>query len=287
MTVRQHRQRDFELFAERKTGEAASAHIERLSTISDRSKNEPVRGVGNAWSRIHYDGDFGLFQPPPDGTALSLVFVQSKSRNTGGDPAALGGGATDKHLIYEGLSRVAADAILAGAGSVDGEAAFSVWHPELVALRATLDRPRHPAQIVVSLHGRFDFDALLFSVPELRVFVIGAAEHMTGHASILRARPWIRHVPLEGGDLRLAISRLREEEGIRRISAIGGRHTATRLVDADLCQDLYLTTTSQDGGEPNTPWYSGVSAPPTRVITKKAWGDGDSRIFFEHMLIRR
>ena len=286
--MRRHRQRDFEHFAERKTREAASAHIEKLSTISDRSQDEPVRGVGNAWSRTHYDGDFGLFQPPQDrATALSLVFVQSRNGNTGGDPAALGGGATDKHLIYEGLSRVAADAILAGARSVGKQTVFSVWHPELVGLRAALDQPRHPAQIVISRHGQFDFDALLFSVPELRVFVIGAVEYMTGHASILRARPWIRHVPLEAGDLRQAIHRLREEEGIRRISAIGGRSTATHLVDADLCQDLYLTTTSQDGGEPDTPWYSGINAPPSRVITRKEWIDGDSPIRFEHILFRR
>ena len=286
--MRQHRRRDFERFAERRTRQAASAPLERLSTVFDRSEHEPVRGVGNAWSRMHYSGDFCLFRPPNDSaTAVSLVFVQSRNRNTGGDPGALGGGATDRHLIYEGLSRVAADAVLAGARSVHSEAVFSVWHPELVALRASLDLPRHPAQIVVSKHGRFNFESLLFSVPEVSVFVIAAAEHMTGHASILRARPWIRHVPLEADDLRLAVDRLRKEEGIRRVSAIGGRLTATRLVDADLCQDLYLTTTSQDGGEPNTPWYSGVSAPPTRVITKKAWGDEDSRIFFEHMLIRR
>jgi riboflavin biosynthesis pyrimidine reductase len=286
--MRQHRRSDFERFAERKTREAASAHIETLSTVFDRSEHEPVRGVGNGWSRTHYGGDFCLFQPPKDAAmALSLVFVQSKNRNTGGDPSALGGGATDEHLIYEGLSRVAADAVLAGARSVHSETMFSVWHPELVALRSSLDLPRHPAQIVVSQHGQFNFDALLFSVPEVRVFVIAAAEHMTSHVSTLRERPWIRHVPLDAHDLRLAIDRLREEEGIRRVSAIGGRFTATRLVDADLCQDLYLTTTSQGGGEPNTPWYSGADTPPTRVITKKAWGDGDSRILFEHVLIRR
>jgi hypothetical protein len=39
--------------------------------------------------------------------------------------------ATDKHLIYEGLSRAAADAVLAGAATVRaGDIVFSVWHPE-------------------------------------------------------------------------------------------------------------------------------------------------------------
>ena len=52
---------------------------------------------------------------------------------------ALGGGETDKHLIYEGLSRVAADAVLAGAETIrGGDIVLSVWHPELVRLRASL-----------------------------------------------------------------------------------------------------------------------------------------------------
>ncbi len=277
---------DFEEFASRKTREATRASIERLSTVFDESDHARVWGVGNAWSRMHYDGDFGLLTQGNDATAMSLVFVQSKDGNTGGDPGALGGGATDMHLIYEGLSRVAADAVLAGARSVGAENVFSVWHPELVALRASLDLPRHPAQIVVSGRGRLNFDALLFNVPEVRVFVIAAAEQMTRHASALAARPWIRPIPQTPDDLRPAIQQLREAEGIQRISAVGGRHTASHLVDGGLAQDLFLTTTAHQGGEPQTPWYSGVNPPATKVITQKQWGDGGSPVLFEHVLIR-
>src|SRR5262245_12084652 len=185
--MRHHQRGDFEDFTSRKTREAALARIETLSTVFDRSEGEPVQGIGNAWSRRHYDGNFSLFRPPTDAaTALSLVFVQSKAGNTGGDPSALGGGATDQHRNYEGLAPGAADAVLAGARSVSSTSLLSVWHPELVALRASLNLPRHPAQIVISKHGQFNFDALLFNVPEVRVFVIAAAEHMTGHASTLR-----------------------------------------------------------------------------------------------------
>ena len=132
----------------------------------------------------HYGGEFGLAVPDEGQTALSLVFVQSKDGNTGGtDPSTLGGGATDKHLIYEGLSRVAADAVLAGAGSVHADAFFSVWHPELVTLRASLGLRRHPAQIVVSKRGGLDFGALLFNVPDVPVFLIGGDECVARHAS--------------------------------------------------------------------------------------------------------
>ena len=70
------------------------------------------------------------------------MFVQSLDGNTvADDPSDLGGGDTDKHLIYEGLSRVAADAVMAGAATVaGGKIVFSVWHPELVRLRSALGK---------------------------------------------------------------------------------------------------------------------------------------------------
>jgi len=70
--------------------------------------------LGNAWSERLFDGPFFLTPTHSDRPACSLVFVQSADGNTGArDPATLGGGDTDKHVIYEGLSRVAADAVLA------------------------------------------------------------------------------------------------------------------------------------------------------------------------------
>ena len=72
--------------------------------------------------------------------AIDLVFVQSRDSNTVADnPSTLGGGDTDEHLVYEGLSRVDADAVLAGAATARSERmVFSIWHPELVALRCSL-----------------------------------------------------------------------------------------------------------------------------------------------------
>ena len=85
--------------------------------------------------------------------SANLVFVQSRDGNTvTTDPSSLGGGEADKHLIYEGLSRVAADAVLAGARRLrGGRIVLSVWRPELVALRAAMGLPRHPIQIVATL----------------------------------------------------------------------------------------------------------------------------------------
>jgi riboflavin biosynthesis pyrimidine reductase len=275
----------FDAFAASKTREAAAARIARLATISDRRTELGLQGIGNSWSRLHYDGDFALVRPVAQ-TAVSLVFVQTKSGDTGGpDPASFGAGATDTHLIYEGLSRVAAHAVLVGTGTLHADAFFSVWHPELVALRTSLGLPRHPAQIVVSKRGAFSIDARLFNVPDVPVFLIGGEACASRHAAALRARPWIRLILAGDEDLRPAIDRLRVDHGIERISAIGGRFTATRLVDSGLVQDICLTTTSREGGEPGTPWYSGAHAPRLTPIARKEWREDASPVTFEHALI--
>jgi riboflavin biosynthesis pyrimidine reductase len=278
---------EFEAFTAHKTRAAAIATIERLSTAFDLSDNLDLLQIGNTWSRLHYGSEFGLVRPRRGKMAIALVFIQTKDGNTGGsNPSAFGGGATDMHLIYEGLSRVAADAVLAGAGSVHRDAFFSVWHPELVALRASLGLPRHPAQIVVSKRGTVDLGALLFNVPDVPVTLIAGDECFARHESALRARPWIRLVPMNSDSLRVAVEAVRGEQGIERVSAIGGRFTATQLVDAGLIQDIYLTTTSLErGGEPGTPWYCGTNPPQLTVITRKQWDERGSRVIFEHCAV--
>jgi len=94
-------------------------------------------------------------------------------------------------------------------------------------------------------------------------------------------------VPLAGADLTSSIDRLRLEHGIARISAIGGRSTATRLVDDGLAQDLYLTTGPRRGGTTDTAWYAGAVRPRLTVRTTKEWSDAGSRVVFEHILIRK
>ena len=225
--------------------------VRPLETTEDCSRAFPVKPIGNDWSRHFFGGPFYLFNIPPDIPAISLVFVQSRDGNTVADnPGDLGGGPTDLHLIYEGLSRVAADAVLAGASSVGPNTFFTVHHPELVALRLALGLPRHPQQIVLSKKGRTHPPAIALTSADRDVF-----------------------------------ARLRRDHGIRRISCIGGRHAATSLVDAGLIQDIYLTTTAIDGGEPNTPWYAGERRPALDVIVRKREVADVAPILFEHLAI--
>jgi riboflavin biosynthesis pyrimidine reductase len=277
---------DFQAFGERRIREAEQAVIAPLATLEDCSSRYPLRPIGNAWSRRCFDGDFYLFDPPHELPALSLVFVQSRDGNTVvPDPASLGGGPTDFHLIYEGLSRVAADAVLAGAATVGKKVFFSVWHPEIVALRRELGLPRHPAQVVVSRRGRINLDeSLLFNVPEVPVFLMIDAAGLRGNERALADRPWITVVRIANNDLAAAFRRLRREHGLTRISVVGGRTVATSLVDANLIQDLCLTTSARDGGQPNTPFYAGDRSPALGLIVRKR-GAGPTAITFEHFAV--
>jgi riboflavin biosynthesis pyrimidine reductase len=219
---------------------------------------------------------------------VSLVFVQSSDRNTGADnPDDLGGGPVDKHFVYEGLSRVAADAVMAGATTAaGGRTLFSVWHPELVALRAALGLPRHPVQIIVSGDGRFDIErSLACNVPDVRAIVITSPGASARFVEAADRRPWLSVVATPDRDLRRALEWIRAEHGIDRVSAIGGRMTATSLIDARLVQDLYLTTAATPGGEPNTPLYAGTDPPRLDRIVAKRGTDPHYPILFEHLAI--
>ena len=258
--------------------------VRRLRTVADHAARHPVHEIGNAWSRAHYGGAFHLYDPPADRPAIALVFVQTRNGNTGAhNPASLGGGPTDQYLIYEGLSRVAADGVLAGAGTIGHSVFFTVTHPELVPLRAELGLPRHPAQIVISGAGNIDLAARIFVTPEVPVFLLAGERCLETHAAEIRSRPWITLLPLND-DLPGAMRRLRREFGMNRVSAIGGRATATALVDAGLVQDIYLTTSPIDGGEPDTPWYDGDRPPRLDLIVSKI-EDAPRPIRFEHLAL--
>lgn len=279
---------DFDAFAARKEREARHASIHRLVTIDDRSSRHPLDTVGTTWTRQLYDGPFHLVRTAAP--AISLVFVQSRTGNTVTDrPEELGGGATDKHLLYEGLSRIAADAVLAGARTASGaHVFFSLWHPELVALRLSLGLARHPAQVVVTGRACIDPEtSLVFNAPDVPAIVIGSTYACGVLASAAASRPWMHIVRMEDDDLAAALRRLPEEFGIRRISCIGGRTTATALLDAGIVQDVCLTTTARDGGEPGTPFYVGKKPPAMDPIVRKRGTDPDAPILFEHLAVRR
>ena len=280
----------FDALEERKEQAAREADIPGYTTV-DAAPLDHTAAIGNEWSESLFDGPFYRSTvPAAEGLPLvSLVFVQSRDGNTGAaDPSTLGGGATDLHLVYEGLSRVDADAVMAGSVTARGrDMVFSVWHPELVALRLERGKPRHPAQVIVTQKGdlRFD-DALMFQEPELRVFVLAQTTAIPGIKARIGQRPWIDVIDA-GAPISLsrALRELRGR-GIDVISCVGGRRTATALIDERLVGDVYLTTSARAGGDPGTPYYTGPTPPHHRVVLKHGRGP-EHGVTFEHLRLPR
>jgi riboflavin biosynthesis pyrimidine reductase len=279
---------EFSAFSEKKAAEANEAVLSPLQTAQTGSPWPGATEIGSDWSRKLYDGGFALPPVPAAEPSVSLVFVQSRDGNTGArDPSSLGGGNIDKHLIYEGLSRVAADAVMAGAKTASArQSFFSVWRAELVALRASLRLPRHPVQIVVSNNGSLDVEhSLLFNVPDVPVIVLAGEGCRNQCGAALATRAWISVVPLEPDGWHQVLTRVRSEHRIARISAIGGRVTATSLIDAGVVQDICLTTTGVTGGEPDTPFYTGLKPPTLELIARKQPRSDTDQILFEHLAV--
>jgi riboflavin biosynthesis pyrimidine reductase len=254
--------------------------LEHVRTIDDRTAGFTLAPIGSAWTESAFDGPF--YQSlARNGIAASVVFVQSRDGNTGTrNPAGLGGGAVDEHLIYEGLTRVAADAVICGSGTLHPDAFFTVWRPELVALRERYGLPRHPTQVVMSTEGSVGPDSvLLFNIPDVPVYVLTSPAGRHRLSTALTARPWVHTVVAES--LPQQFEALRRA-GIQRISSVGGRRSASALVDAGLVGDVYLTTTPCDGGEPGTPWYVGAGRLALRPALIKEWDGADGTVRFVH-----
>ena len=272
----------FETFAARKTAAATAATLPPYATEREAPR-DGMLAIGNDWTRERFGGSFYLSPPRGGGPSCSLVFVQSADGNTGAArPSDLGGGLTDEILIYEGLSRVAADAVLSGAETVrGGGTVFSVWHPELVRLRASLGLPRHPVQMVATLQG-LDMDRmLLFNVPELRAILVTVPDTAARLRDALQRRPWVTPVVMDGrSDLPGAFAQL-AALGIERVSCIGGRRLAAKLVEAGLVDDLYLTTSPRRGGEPGTALPPAVRAGDV-IVRKRGTGE-ETGVVFEQL----
>jgi riboflavin biosynthesis pyrimidine reductase len=278
----------FDDYCRAKGRAAVAAALPPYKTAAIDLQVGTFRAIGNRWSCALFDGDFyRSAYVNVDIPVTNLVIVESREGNTGADdPATLGGGQTDKHLIYEGLSRVDADAVLAGATTARGdELIFSVWHPELVALRRYLGRTRHPAQVIVSSHSALHLeDALMFQVPEIPVYLVTTSDAASSLRLQVATRPWIQVI--DGGQplsMRTALGELRSR-GIETVSAVGGRKTARALLAERVVHDFYLTTSPKPGGEPNTPLLDApMNAPAVAIKTGTGPEEG---VRFVHYLLR-
>jgi len=278
----------FDDYCQAKQHAAVAAALPPYKTAAIDLQPGTFRAIGNTWSRALFDGDFyRSTYVNLDIPVTNLVIVESREGNTGADdPATLGGGETDKHLIYEGLSRVDADAVLAGATTARSDTLiFSVWHPEVVALRRDLGRSRHPAQVIVSSRSALHIEAaLMFQLPDIPVYLVTTSDAASSLRLQVATRRWIQVI--DGGQplsMRTALRELRSR-GIETVSAIGGRTTARALLHEKVVHDLYLTTSPKSGGEPNTPLLdTPIDAP--EVVIKIGTGPEEG-VRFVHYALR-
>jgi riboflavin biosynthesis pyrimidine reductase len=283
----------FEQYVRRREREALAATLPPYQTIADHVRPDAgtfeMEHIGSEWTSQLFDGPFYRSRTPaqPGLPVVNLIFVQSREGNTiAANPQLLGGGHTDKHLVYEGLSRVDADAVLAGAITARSRSlVLSVWHPQLVSLRLSLGKPRHPMQVVVTASGELHFDeGLMFQEPDLRSCVIAPSSAVPRLKERTARAPWIDVI--DGGEplsMRHALMQL-SARGVRVVTAIGGRRTAQYLLEERTVADLYLTTSPISAGEPNTPFYSGPPLPTKLVVSKQGTGP-ETGVRFEHVRI--
>ena len=109
--------------------------------------------------------------------------------------------------------------------------------------------------------------------------LLTVAAAMAAMSKPLAERPWITPVVMPTpADLADAFRELRAR-GIAKISCIGGRTLAGQLLAAALIEDVYLTTSARDAGEPDTPLSAQATAGD--VIQRKRGTGEDAGVTFE------
>jgi riboflavin biosynthesis pyrimidine reductase len=281
---------EFRDYCRQKEEAAVAAPLVGFSTIAEEAGGADLLSFGNAWTRRLFDGDFHRSAGPasPDLPSVSLIVTEAQPGTeplTMSPAAAAPFGSTVPHLLHEGLTRVDADAVLGGiAAASSGNRICSVWHPELVKLRAERGLPRHPVQVIVTNSCDVPFDqCLLFHEPSLQVVVVTRSSLVTTARARLRESPWVEVLgagdPL---DLRLALTQLRDR-GVAVVSAVGGRRVATSLLDAGLVTDLYITVREPASAASALSFYNGPPLVRCRLLSKAGRGS-EGAIRFEHLV---
>ena len=274
----------FRAYCRRKEDAALSAELRGYETVAEDTAGGSLISFGNAWTRKLFDGEFYRCAgpPSPDLPALSLLVPRPASDPASEAMPSKRRNATCTHLIREGLSRVEADAVLVGVGAAQElDVVFSVWHPELVALRLASGRPRHPTQVVVMRNDMPFEHLLLFQEPTLRVVIVTRRGVAQAARERLRNRPWIEVIDAgEPLSLHTALTQLRAS-GNNVISAVDGERLASALLRERLVTDLYLTMSLNTAG--HRPFYDGPPLVRRRLLVK-AGKAGEEGLHFEHLV---
>jgi riboflavin biosynthesis pyrimidine reductase len=82
----------------------------------------------------------------------------------------------------------------------------------------------------------------MVDVPDVPVFILSSPDGCQRLEKRVARWAGVELVPIERGDVRATLRFLRARRRMDRVSAVGGRSSASALLDAGLVQDMCLTT---------------------------------------------
>ncbi len=280
-------------FVDRREQWAKDANTPSYRTVEDYSANfTDLAAISHPKLNQIYGGPFYHTKPHADRPSTNLVFVEDINGNTAIDnPGDLGGGETDKHIIYDGLTRAYVQAVIAGVNTLrDASLFLSTWHPSAVDLRVKLRLPRHPVQVLVTESGNFSADHFILQHPNLDVIFLTGVE---GARRLEQMRAGLTHkdqikIEITGQttNLKEGMKILKQNYGVNLASCIGGHTLAKSMLDDGVIDDIYLTQTQSFGAVPNTPFHPDRNRFLRNVVVGKKGTGEEEGVRFLHLKVR-
>ena len=215
-----------------------------------------------------YDGDLHFHATPAARPLVIANFVSTldgvvsyEARGKFGGSDIRGFNAADRFIM--GLLRSTADAVIAGARTVDNVSANGLWTPEYVYPDAgnfyaeyranALHKPKYPLLAIVSGSGRLDLERAVFRSPAMRTVV---ATTPAGRDELTRrgvaTLGSVEVCALDSSDSGIApeaiLQLLQSQFGVKTLLHEGGPTLFGRFLAADAIDELFLTLSPQIAG---------------------------------------
>jgi riboflavin biosynthesis pyrimidine reductase len=263
-------------YVQRET-EVASRTVLPMRTIVELETREFPERLPRRIRDI-YDGHF--YAPLPstrDRPYGTVVFASTlNGKVTFAEPKDIQATFTD-YYFYRELSKVFADAVIAGAETVRGSPdqerfTMSMYDPELIAFRTrVLQKPRHPLQVVITGSGNITAEKeYIFNLPEFKVLVFTTARGQEALSAHRFDKENVRIVTMgERIDFRTIPEILQNEYAVERMLLIGGASVATQFIDAGVIDEMFITSANTLGHGNARTFYEGKQTLEMRTVSLK------------------
>jgi len=185
--------------------------------------------------------------------------------------------------------RAAADAVLVGAETVRSiDPPLAVRDATLIAERRRAGKEAGPIQIVLSASGRVPPTARALTEPSARscVLVTTDGASLPPSESALTFDVW--RLGADAVDLHRLLARL-SELGVARLLVEGGAETNGAFLDADLVDELHLTSAPTLLGGKDAPAViagAGLTMATRRRLELVDWRQAEEELFLHYLVLR-